>query len=94
MSLQFLGKNKVLALTLTACGAGPEPPVEEEPFLPAEETLPDAGAAEPGQEEVNLPEEPEDLRDFDRLGYRFSPADSTPAAYVFLKAQERQRAAL
>ena len=51
----------VLALTLTACGAGPEPPVEEEPFLPAEETLPDAGAAEPGQEEVNLPEEPEDL---------------------------------
>ena len=39
-------------------------------------------------------EEPEDLRDFDRLGYRFSPADSTPAAYVFLKAQERQRAAL
>ena len=39
-------------------------------------------------------EEPEALRDFDRLGYRFSPADSTPAAYVFLKAQERQQAAL
>ena len=37
-------------------------------------------------------EEPEDLRDFDRLGYRFSPADSTPAAYVFLKAQEQQAA--
>ncbi len=39
-------------------------------------------------------EEPEALRDFDCLGYRFSPADSTPAAYVFLKAQERQQAAL
>ena len=37
-------------------------------------------------------EEPEDLRDFDRLGYRFSPADSTPAAYVFLKAQEQRTA--
>lgn len=37
-------------------------------------------------------EQPEDLREFDRLGYRFSPADSTPAAYVFLKAQEQRTA--
>ena len=40
----------------------------------------------------NRAEDPEQMRDFDRLQYRFSPADSTPAAYVFLKAQEQQAA--
>ena len=33
-------------------------------------------------------EQPEDLREFDRLGYRFSPADSTPLTYVFLKEEQ------
>ena len=33
-------------------------------------------------------EQPEDLREFDRLGYRFSTADSTPLTYVFLKEEQ------
>ena len=30
-------------------------------------------------------ETPEAAQDFDRLGYRFSPAHSTAASYVFLR---------